>query len=187
MREQAQSRSALDDTTVIQLTLLSGRSSLRLKSWLPEYTTGGRPVVLGGRELPSQVGATLSHPVHVLCVGLGEWLIELRECEVPALRALIEPDLPKQGLVLVDLTDGLVILEARGSAIREVLSKGCALDLHPRTFLAGRCARTRFAQIAIVIERRLDEPSCFELYVPRSYIRYLHAWLTDAASEMAVS
>jgi sarcosine oxidase subunit gamma len=184
MPEPAQMRVAPHKTRYerVQITSVSGRTLLRLKSWLPEYTTRGKPVALAGQELPSRVGATLSGAMHALCVGPGEWLITLHEHQASSLREHIEPDLSKQGLVLVDLTDGLAVLQAQGSAVREVLCKGCGLDFHPRSFLAGRCARTRFAQIPVVIEC-LDEPPRFDFYVARSYLRYLHSWFTDATAE----
>jgi sarcosine oxidase subunit gamma len=69
---------------------------------------------------------------------------------------------------------------------RELLSKGCGLDLHPRFFAPDQCARTRFAQIPVVIDC-LNGPSRFELYVARSHLSYLHSWLVDAAAEFDVS
>lgn len=182
MPERAQARSAPNKTAPLQITPVSGRTSLLLKSWLPEYTNGGRPVILAGHELPSQVGGILSGPIRALCIGPGEWVIAWHEYPASGLRQHIEPDLSRLGLVLVGLTDGLVVFEVRGPAARDVLSKGCGLDFHPRVFPAGRCARTRFAQIPVLIEC-LEQPSRFELYVARSYSGYLHAWLTDATVE----
>lgn len=183
MPEHAQRRVAPNQTAAVQMTAVSGRTSLRLKSWLPQYTDGGEPVVLAGRELPSQVGATtLFGPMRVLCVGPGEWLIVSQEHPASSLRERIEPDLAKHGLALVDLTDAIVALDVQGCVVREVLAKGCGLDLHPRSFPAEWCARTRFAQIPLLIEC-LDNPPRFELHMARSYLHYLHAWITDAAAE----
>ncbi len=170
-----------NDTMTVQITPLGGRTSMRLKSWLAEYASGGKAVALGGKELPSQVGEVLSDPaMRVLCIGPGEWLLASHEHSASVLRQYLEADLPKYGLALVDLTDGLLGLEVRGPASRELLSRGCGLDFHPRSFPAGRCARTRFANVPATIES-FDEPLRFELYVVRSHLRYLHAWLSDAA------
>jgi sarcosine oxidase subunit gamma len=141
---------------------------------------GDGSVVLGAQALPSQVGATVSGPAHVLCIGPADWLIV--SSEQPASSEQLESDLAQQGLAMVELTDGLASLEARGPAVRDVLSKDCALDFHPRHFPAGRCARTRFAQIPVVIEH-LDGPPRFELTVARSHFDYLRTWLADAATE----
>jgi len=181
MPERTQIPTAPDKTAEVQVTTLRGGTLMRLKSWLPEHSTGAKSVALAGLELPSQVGATLSSPIRTLCVGPGEWLIMSHKYQASRLRELLEPDLAKYGLALVDLTDGLAGLDILGGATREVLSKGCGLDLHPRSFPVGRCARTRFAQIPAVVEC-LDEQR-FELHVARSYLQYLHSWLLDAAIE----
>jgi len=186
MPEGVEVRIMPNKTAAAQITALGGSRLLRLRSWLPEHTNGAKPVVLAGRALPSQVGATMSEPMRVLCVGPAEWLIVAHERQRLELREDIESELPKYGLALVELTDGFAGLDVRGSAARELLSKGCGLDLHPRSFPAGRCARTRFAQIPVVVEC-LDEPPRFELFVARSYFHYLHSWLTDAAAEFSDS
>lgn len=183
MLDPARVRTAPDKAATVQITPVS-RTLLLMKSWLPEHTSGSKPVVLAGQELPSPVGATTSGSLRALCTGPGEWLIASPTHRNSSLRDHIEPDLPQQGLLIVDLSDGLAALEVRGSAVRELLSKGCGLDLHPRSFPAGRCARTRFAQISVVIVC-LDESPRFELYVARSYSHYLQSWLGDAAVEFA--
>lgn len=183
MPEREQLQDAVpNETGAVRIIPVRGTASLWLKSWLPKPAAETEPVVLAGTELPSQVGATLSGPMRVLCVGPGEWLIVSREHTASALREHLQPDLPNHGLALVDLTDGLTGLEVRGLAAHEVLSNGCGLDLHPRNFPPGRCARTRFAQIAVVIDC-LDATPRFELHVASSYLQYLHSWLTDATVE----
>jgi len=166
----------------IQITALIGRTVLRVKSWFAESVSGGRPVVLAGQVLPSQVGATVSEPLHVVCVGPGDWLIVSSEQPATRQSERLECALALPGLAVVDLSDGLASIDVRGPAAREVFSKGCGLDFHPRGFPVGRCARTRLAQVLVVIECIDDSPR-FELTVARSYSRYLHAWLTDAAKE----
>ena len=111
-----------------------------------------------------------------MCLGPADWLL--------VSQMHFATEVSAQGLALVELTDGVAGLAVTGSAVRELLAKGCGLDLHPRSFPAGRCARTRFAQIPLVMD--CLEASRFELYAARSYEHYLHAWLDDAAREFAV-
>jgi sarcosine oxidase subunit gamma len=184
--QAAPSKAVAVPVTAIQITALSGRTVLRLKCWLAGSVTGGKPVALAGQVLPLEVGETASESAHVLCIGPGDWLIVTSAEPASHLRERLGCDRALPGLGIVDLTDGLAGLELRGAAAREVLSKGCTLDLHLRRFPAGQCARTRFAQVPVVIEC-LDEPPRFELTVARSYFRYLHAWLTDAATEFQAS
>jgi sarcosine oxidase subunit gamma len=100
---------------------------------------------------------------------------------IARLRSILAPELAAaQSLALVDLTAGLVVFEVSGSAVREILAKSCGLNFHPRRFGPGHCARTRFAQIPVVIDC-IQDPGIFELYAPRSYLHYLKDWVCDAA------
>jgi sarcosine oxidase, subunit gamma len=186
MAERAQMPAESTAGAAIQIRPAEFASIFRLKSWVPGHGGDGGPVLLAGKKLPSQVGETSSGSMRVLCVGPADWLIVSQEHHVPGLRDQIEQELPKQGFVLSDLTDGLAALELRGASARDLLSKDCGLDLHPRMFPAGRCVRTRFAQIPVVIEC-LESPARFELFVARSYVRYLDSCLTDAALEYLVT
>ena len=73
------------DGSVVKVMAVSGRTSLRLKSWMPEHTKGARAVMLAGRALPSQVGATLSGPPQVV---RGTWRMA---CRVAGARGSIPP------------------------------------------------------------------------------------------------
>lgn len=168
--------------SAVEITALRRHTTLRLKAWQPAQANGAAPVVLAGQALPAPVGAIASGPPRVLCIGPGDWLVVSPEESAAGLRERLTPDLTSHDLALVELTDGLATLEVRGPAARELLSKGCALDLHPHHFPPDQCARTRFAQIPVVIEC-LEAPMRFELSVARSQSHYLHAWLTDAALE----
>jgi sarcosine oxidase subunit gamma len=74
------------------------------------------------------------------------------------------------------------VLGLAGPAARDVLAKGCGLDLHPSAFAPGRCAQTLLAQAQIVLEQRSDEPE-YHLFVRPSFARYLREWLRQAMHE----
>lgn len=181
-REAIEVVPASNRAEAIRIAAIHGRAVLWLKSWLPEHIYSGKPLVLAGLELPSQVGTALSGPVHALCLGPGEWLTISHERTASNLREHFASDLTKYGLAVVDLSDGLAVLEVSGSFAYDTLSKGCGLDLHPCSLADGQCARTCLAQIPVVLEY-IREPPRFELYVARSYLEYLRSWLTDAAAE----
>jgi sarcosine oxidase, subunit gamma len=154
-----------------------------LKSWAVSPNLRAAPE---HPELPLEVGETRAGPPKVLCTGPGEWLLLHPPTEASALQGACARWLSSPGLALVDLTAGLVVLEVSGSQVREVFRKSCGLDFEPRHFSAGQCARTRFAQIPVVIDC-LDAGSAFELYVARSYGAYVLAWLEDASKEFGFS
>lgn len=173
----------MPDRAPFTIEPIVGRTVARLTSWLPEIRTGGKHVVLAGRELPSRVGGRLRGPIRALCIGPGDWLMVSHQHDFVVVRDHVAADLPPHGLTLVDVSHALAGLEVRGPMARELLSKGCGLDFHPRSFPVESCARTRFAQIPVVIESR-EEESRFELFVARSLAAWLRSWLEDAALEL---
>lgn len=155
-------------------------TALRLKSWLPEHRRGTEPIAFAGHSLPRRVGATVPGPLHVLCLAPGEWLV-LADEPSAGLKAQLQPALRQQGIAFADWSDAFATFLIEGSMARTLLGKGCGLDLDREAFPQGRCARTRFAQIPVILQC-LDD-SRFEISVARSYSNYLHEWLTDATAE----
>jgi sarcosine oxidase, subunit gamma len=166
----------------LHITTSFSGTALAIRSWLPEHIAGKNSVKLDGRELPRDVGAVLSGSLRILCLAPGEWLLVSDEPLSPDSSQRLAIELAAQGAVLVDTTDGVDVLNIRGPSARDVLSKGCGLDLHPDAFPRAGCARTRFAQMFVIIEHVDDAPG-FRLYVARSYRRFLTDWLEDAAVE----
>jgi sarcosine oxidase subunit gamma len=162
----------------------SARAVLRLKSWRA-FRAGSAPLKLAV-ALPASVGEVSGGLPRVLCTGPGEWLLVSPQTGVARLRNILAPELTTQELALVDLTDGLTVLEVSGSHVRAVLAKSCGLDFDSRHFGSEHCARTRFAQIPVVIDCT-EISGVFQLYVPRSYAPYLKNWLLDAAVEFGDS
>jgi sarcosine oxidase subunit gamma len=172
---------------LVRIADLHNVATLRLKAWMSEYVAGGTPVTLGGRELPTHVGAISTGPIRILCLGPGEWLMASSQHHPTIVRAEIaEADLGRQGLVLVDLTQALARFEVLGPAARALLSKGCGLDFHHRSFPVATCARTRLAPDrggggVRVRGRAVRDFRCAQPWA------YLRSWLDDAAVEYSGS
>jgi sarcosine oxidase subunit gamma len=82
--------------------------------------------------------------------------------------------------VVVETGDAWTQFAISGSASRDLLAKGCALDLHPGAFREGGCAVTRFAELRCVLH---DVGVGYRLFVGRSYAASLAEWLIEAAAE----
>ena len=80
---------------------------------------------------------------------------------------------------VVELGSGQTVIEVAGPRAREVIAKGCPLDLHPRAFGPGSCAQSRLARAMVAIAQ-VDGAPTFELIVRRSFADYVWRWLTDA-------
>lgn len=170
----------------MQFTDVNKRAILRVQSWAPVDAPVQLPGLLGARGRSVHSDAIDLGEARALCVGPADWLLVSATLSAESLRRQVGFEASGNEFSVVDLTHGLAVIEARGDAIRDVLSKGCALDLHPDRFRAGQSHRTRFAKIAAVLDFPLDCPGerpSFELYIASSYQSYLHAWLRDAAAE----
>lgn len=120
-----------------------------------------------------------------LWLGPDEWLIVTPPDEQgPASERLAEA-LHGVHSSVTDISGGQTLMNLSGTNAREVLAKGCSLDLHPRAFGEGRCAQTLVSGANVILRWAGPEPS-FDLIVRRSFADYLALWLHDAAQEYGV-
>ena len=87
-----------------------------------------------------------------------------------------------QGATAVDLSHAWSVLRMAGPGARDLLSKICALDTHPRAFKPGACFRSDLEHHPVLVHA-VDESPSFDLYVPRSYALSFWDCLSDAARE----
>lgn len=145
----------------------------------------GRVLGLG---LPSVPGHTAgSGPRTVLWCGPGWWLVvdepdpgggHASELE-RALRGVLAGG---RGSA-VDVSGQRTAVDLVGDRARDVLAHACSLDLHPRTFAAGRCAQTLVARSPVLVHQTGDQPPAYRLHVRSSYADHLARWLLDASGE----
>lgn len=83
---------------------------------------------------------------------------------------------------VVDLTGGRLTLRLSGTRARDVLAKGCPVDLHPRAFGPGRAAATSIGHVDTLVIQ-VDEASTFDLIVGSTYAANFLNWLQHAAAE----
>ncbi|MFM9846184.1 MAG: sarcosine oxidase subunit gamma [Hyphomicrobiaceae bacterium] len=83
---------------------------------------------------------------------------------------------------IVDQSSGKSVLRLSGTRARDVLAKGCRIDLHPRVFAPGRSAVTPIAHIHAVLIQ-VDAAPTFDLIVPSTLARDFVEWLRLSAAE----
>ena len=120
-----------------------------------------------------------------LWLGPDEWLIVTPPDEQDAVEDALVEALSGVFSSVTDITGGQTLITLSGEHSRDVLAKGCSLDLHPRAFGEGRCAQTVVAGSNVILLWAGAEPS-FDLIVRRSFAEYLALWLHDAASEYGI-
>jgi sarcosine oxidase, subunit gamma len=112
-------------------------------------------------------------------LGPDEWLLQSTSSRSPGAECRLRPAIGSELAAVVDVSSGYAVLELTGPRVREVLRKGCPLDVHPRVFRVGQCAQTHFFKAGIIL--RPIDPDVYELVVRRSFADYTVQMLLDAA------
>ncbi len=129
--------------------------------------------------------------LRIMWLGPNEWLVvskpENAERAINALWKCLKAD----GLhaAVTDSTHARTCIEISGPRAREVLQKGCSVDLHPAEFGPGQCAQTTVSKVGVMLTQThaaKDGAATYELYALRSFSTYLWTWLEDAAQEFGL-
>jgi len=140
--------------------------------------------------LPTEPCSSASQgQVTALWLGPDQWLVTCPASDTVFFISTLREALGEAHHALSEVTDGRVAFGLAGPSARDVLAKGCPLDLHPRAFPAGCCAQSLLAKASVLIHLVEDDPQAgpsFDLYVGRSFSHYLWAWLEDAGLEYGV-
>ena len=137
-----------------------------------------------GVELPTAAcTATKNGDTTVIWLGPDEWLVTGTALTGPELEVRLREAVAQHGGVAVDVSGQRTTLRLRGSHSRDVLGKGCALDLHPRVFGAGTAAQTMLGQAGVILLAVSGTGEDYRILVRASFARYLADWLLDAAGE----
>ncbi|WP_310632388.1 sarcosine oxidase subunit gamma [Paraburkholderia sp.] len=141
-----------------------------------ERTVGCRPPAA-----PNTV--TRSANYDVLWLGPDEWLVRSSApVRAGVLEAKLAPELGECYAAAVDVGSGYTVVEIEGTRVREVLSRGCPLDLHPSLFKPGQCAQSLYFKASIVLIPIAADR--FELVIRRSFADYFCRIMLDAAASI---
>lgn len=123
--------------------------------------------------------------VTVCWMGPDEWLVILRPGAQTRCVADLSQALEHLHASAVDTTGGYTLVNVAGARRRELLAKGCTLDLHPRSFSTGQCAQTNLGKAGVLLIPRGDasEAESFDVIVRRSFADYLGIWLEHSGRE----
>ena len=143
---------------------------------------GAVAAVLGLEPVVEPLTSARRRDVSMLWLGPDEWLVVTPPNVQAWLIDSLEASLEDVHASVTDLTGGYTTISLSGPRARDVLAKGCPLDLHPAVFSPGDCAQTLVAKAGAMI-RCVDDSPSFELVVRRSFAEYAALWLGDAALE----
>ena len=130
-----------------------------------------------GLQLPAFGQVASATDQMAVCVRPERWLL-LTPSAAPGANATNWQAACSGCAVALDLSAALVALHLSGSAVLDVLVRGCRLDLDPEVFPAGSAAATIMAQVSVTV---MALSSGVLLLTPATTARHLYEWLANAA------
>ncbi|WP_439899763.1 sarcosine oxidase subunit gamma [Paraburkholderia phymatum] len=118
----------------------------------------------------------------VLWLGPDEWLVRSLQPQSPVAEDKLVEALQGQFASAVDIGSGWTVLEVSGEKVRDVIARGCPIDLHPRMFAPGQCAQSHYFKASIVLVPVADDT--YEIVVRRSFADYFVRIMLDAAEPL---
>ena len=136
-----------------------------------------------GLDLPTTPRAVWGKAHVFVWAAPGQWLLigEQREgfAELSRLAAVS------------DQSDARAALRLSGPNVRDMLAKGCMIDLHPAAFPSGAVAMTSIAHIGVHLWRADKSPrggdAIFDILVARSMAASFWSWAKASAAEYGCS
>ena len=199
-------------STLQKSTILPGRSALHgtAEKMLPNPNGGKSGLVfcemahLGklnmradksiGKNIKSITGCTFPPAAnkfttagerHAVWLGPDEFMIICEAGKDEELASAIHASFESRHMAVTNITDALAAFHLKGDAVRQVLAKGCSLDLDYKSFPSGDVAQTLLSHAAVTIMALADHE--FIVICRSSFASYLHDWLCDAALEYGVN
>jgi sarcosine oxidase subunit gamma len=158
-------------------------SIIRVQTWECEAAAPLKVEQMLGVAWPKETGTVARGHADIICTGPTDWLVIASDPDTNALLQQFDEAFQGSAFRTANVSQALARVEIDGPEARVLLNKGCALDLHPPHFPPGRCARTRFAGMPVIV--RCTQESTFECIVASSYRDYLVSWFADAAIEFS--
>lgn len=138
-----------------------------------------------GVSLPVAANTLAGEEQRLYWLGPDEWLLAGGIDAVAGIANKLSQGLQHLHAAVNDLSGGQVGFRLGGAAARQVLAKGCTLDLHPDVFGLGQCAQTSLAKSAVLL-RPLGAGEGYEIIVRRSFASYLWQWLLRAGRQYRI-
>ncbi|MBE5459819.1 sarcosine oxidase subunit gamma [Mycobacteroides abscessus] len=122
----------------------------------------------------------------VIWFGPDEWLVTSTARGGEELEAALRDVIGEHRGAAVDVSAQRTTVRLSGAHARDVLAKGCSLDLHPSVFGLGAAAQTMLGLAAVVLIPLDDTGTDYRILVRSSFAGYLAGWLLDAAEEFGI-
>jgi sarcosine oxidase subunit gamma len=112
-----------------------------------------------------------------LWLGPDEWLVVAGPGSAAAIVEELERSLDGAHHSVVDVSADRAVVELAGERRIDLLTRGCGLDLHPRSWRDGMCAQTLLARVPVLLQER---EHATRVFVRPSFAGHLVSWLQEA-------
>lgn len=133
---------------------------------------------IADRPIPETMNTWLGEDPVYCRVAPDTWLLISARHDGAELADAARTACARHACAVTDLSDAHAAIVVEGPRALDILVRGCALDF--AAFGDDACARTRFAQLPVMLRRA--SPDRFELLVDRAVAKHLFHWLQDAAA-----
>lgn len=123
--------------------------------------------------------------ITVLWLSIDQWLITAPLKTRDKLLQDLNKKLKRNFCLVCDVSDARTIIRLMGDQVREVVIKGCTVDVTLPDFKPGTVRRMLFAEVGALCHFVGSNPDTVDLYVFRSYANYVWEWLLQTAHEDA--
>jgi len=114
----------------------------------------------------------------ILWSGPSNWLLISTKKDI---LSSIQKICDDKNFAVTDLSHSRAIIELKGNHSKEVLKKGCPINLNE--FKVNNCANSVFHGITITIDMVSNDPETFRIFALRSFGESLYHSITDACLE----
>ena len=168
----------------VHLTVLPVPRIIELRGAWSDAFASAVQQTLGVNIPATSPGTAKSDDLTALWMGPDRWWLVADGPVLPSVNELHQK-LTAFNAAVVEVGDAFVTVKIAGPKSRDVLAKGCTIDLHPRAFKTGSVVQTNLAKAQIALYQ-LDETT-YQIFARRSFAEYLWTWLEDAGIEYGVS
>lgn len=153
----------------------------------PDGPAATQAAAILGLELPTTPSTYVTNDtLTAIWMGPDEWLITGGTRSAATLETQLRTAVSEDGGAAIDVSAQRTTLRLSGPDARDVLAKGCSLDLHPKVFTKGTAAQTMLGLAGVVLIALDDAGTDYRILVRASFARYLADWLIDAAEEFGI-
>ena len=117
----------------------------------------------------------------IIWVSFDEWILTGDYTKGEKLKTELESALNGTHFALVDVSDYYMSVNISGKNVRNVLEKGCVIDLHPDIFKVGIATGTRYEKAVINLHREAKDS--YNIIFRRSFAPYLWGHLVHGSQE----